>query len=192
MTTTTTTTTSIGNINLNGSTGSPPSAVLGLNLFGFSPLGRGLKGFLPQAYQTVDQTYEEMEHNRFQLVQAWNTSYKSQLDESKLHRIVTPFRAVTNSGDVLCRKNYSCGGPCQTFQSRPNIRGLKHAFGSIQNHCDNTTVPASACNGKYVYDSSNYMTYLKQKAIVKNYNDLSFGGNNSSGAQQAWRAVRRY
>jgi hypothetical protein len=55
-----------------------------------------------------------------------------------------------------------------------------------------TSIPAAACNVKYVYDSSDYTTYLKQKAINKNYNDLSYGGNDSSGSQSAYRAARRY
>lgn len=183
--------TSVGYNYLNGSTGMVPNPV-SMKLFGFSPLGKGLKGFIPQAVQTTDQRYPDMEHQRYQLVQAWNTDYNRQLTESKLHRVITPFRAVNNSGDILSRKNYSCGGPCQTFQSRPNLKGLKKGFGAIQNHCDGTTVPAAACNTKYVYDSSNYSTYLKQKAIAKNYNDLSYGGDQSSASQSAWRAIRRY
>jgi hypothetical protein len=33
---------------------------------------------------------------------------------------------------------------------------------------------------------------LKQQALNKNYNDLSFGGDNSSASQSAYRAIRRY
>jgi hypothetical protein len=33
---------------------------------------------------------------------------------------------------------------------------------------------------------------LKQKAINKNYNDLSYGGDSGSASQSAWRAIRRY
>jgi hypothetical protein len=53
-------------------------------------------------------------------------------------------------------------------------------------------IPAAACNVKYVYDSSDYTTYLKQRAVVKNYNDLTFGGDQSNGSQSAQRAIRRY
>ena len=56
----------------------------------------------------------------------------------------------------------------------------------------NSLVPASACNGKFVYDGSDYTTYLKQRAINKNYNDISFGGDDYSGGQVAMRAIRRY
>jgi len=99
---------------------------------------------------------------------------------------------VNNSGDILCRENYSCGGSCQSFQSRPNMRGLSSRFGAIQSVCDGTFVPPASCNVKYVYDSSDYITFLKQQAINKNYNDLSNAGNNNSAGQSAFRAIRRY
>ena len=111
--------------------------------------------------------------------------------EKKAKTIQTPFRAVTNSGDLLCREYYTCGGPCQTFQSRPGLSGLRQRFGAIQYMCDGTGVPPAACNVKYVYDSSNYTTYLKQKAINYNYNDYSYGGDENSASQSAWRRSRR-
>ena len=117
-------------------------------------------------------------------------------------QIITPFRAVNNAGDLLCRDSYSCGGPCQTFQSRPQIKGLRQHFGSVSTSCIpsnvynayqlNATVPAGACNVKFVYDSSDYTTYLKQRAMVSNYNDKSFAGNESNASQSAYRAIRRY
>ena len=53
-------------------------------------------------------------------------------------------------------------------------------------------IPAAACNVKFVYDSSDYVTYLKQKAVNKNYNDLTYGGDQSKSSQSAIRAIRRY
>jgi hypothetical protein len=166
-----------------------------------SPLGGGLPGFIPQAVNDTNN-YDEYAVTRFTLRQAWNTKYPSQLKVNDAKRIVTPFRAVNNAGDILCRENYSCGGPCQTFQSRPGLKGLRTHFGHISDSCSpnplwsplqvNLNVPPSSCNGKFVYDSSDYITYLKQKAVNKNYNDLSNAGNKYSGAQSAWRAVRRY
>jgi hypothetical protein len=72
------------------------------------------------------------------------------------------------------------------------MRGLSTRFGSIQSVCDGTFVPPASCNVKYVYDSSDYITFLKQQAINKNYNDLSNAGNNNSAGQSAFRAIRRY
>jgi len=165
--------------------------------------GGAIKGYMPQQNQTVDKDFKEFENIRFTLKQAWNTNYNRQLRQSKIKKsITTPFRAVNNAGDLLSRLNYSCGGTCQTFQSRPGLHGLKQSFGSVQSTCIpsaiysnlqlNDRIPASACNVKYVYDSSDYTTYLKQKAIVKNYNDISYSGDNSNASQSAMRAIKRY
>jgi hypothetical protein len=171
------------------------------NPIGFSPavnvnilnsglrLGGGLRGFIPQMVQTTDNN-ADFADTRFLLKEAWNTR-QAKLAGRNIS-ICTPFRAINNAGDVLSRPNYSCGGPCQTFQSRPGLYGLKPHFGAIQNGCDGTGIQPSSCNVKYVYDSSDYIRYTKQKAINKNYNDASYGGDNNSAAQSAIRAIRRY
>lgn len=168
-----------------------------------SSSGGAIRGYMPQQTQTVDKRYPEYEHIRFILKNAWNTSYQRQLRRNNLTKsITTPFRAVNNAGDLMSRQNYSCGGSCQTFQSRPGLNGLKMRFGSIQNTCIPSSannslqllanIPAAACNVKYVYDSSDYITYLKQKAVNKNYNDLTYGGDDNFSGQSALRAIRRY
>jgi hypothetical protein len=165
--------------------------------------GGSINGYMPQQTQNVDKRYPEFEYIRFTLKNAWNTTYPSQLRRDNLKQpITTPFRAVNNAGDLLSRLNYSCGGTCQTPQSRPGLRGLKNHFGSVQNTCIPSAaynslqllnnIPSSACNVKYVYDSSDYITYLKQKAVNKNYNDLTYGGDQSNTSQSAIRAIRRY
>ena len=98
---------------LNGSVGNAPR--LSVLDRGFSTLGYGMKGFSPQQIQDNDHTYADFEQNRFQLVQAWNNVYKGQLAATNagrsksqyLGRIITPFRAVNNAGDILSRKYYS-------------------------------------------------------------------------------------
>ena len=164
--------------------------------------GGAIKGYMPQTIMKTDKAYKEFEQIRFTLKEAWNTTYPSQLKRSNKKAIITPFRAVNNAGDLLSREYYSCGGSCQSFQSRPGMFGLKQRFGANQNSCVpgvvystyqlDTSIPASACNVKWVYDSSDYITYLKQKAINKNYNALTYGGNDSSGSQSVFRAIRRY
>ena len=165
--------------------------------------GGAIQGWMPQQTQNVDKTYPEFEQIRWTLKEAWNTKYRGQLRRNGLKQsITTPFRAVNNAGDLLSRDNYSCGGTCQTPQSRPGLHGLRTHFGSVQASCIPSAtysslqlinnIPAAACNVKYVYDSSDYVTYLKQKAINKNYNDYSFGGDQSNGSQSAQRAIRRY
>jgi hypothetical protein len=168
-------------------------------------LGGGFQGYMPQQVQTTEKgSYGSnvFENLRYTLRNAWNTAYKAELRAANKKQIITPFRAVNNAGDLLSRDNYSCGGPCQTFQSRPQLRGLRQHFGSVSKSCTPSAlytanqvapgVPAAACNVKFVYDSSDYTTYLKQRAMVRNYNDSTFGGNDSSGSQSAYRAIRRY
>jgi hypothetical protein len=182
--------TSIGYQNpISSGCGSTPGFNMLKGLGGRPVRGGAIRGYIaPQVGDTNnDNAYAQ---TRFTLRDSWNTHYVNELGNKK--RIVTPFRAVTNSGDVLCRKNYSCGGPTQTFQSRPGLSGLRGRFGAIQSRCDDSGVPAAACNGKFVYDSSDYVTYLKQRAVNRNYNDYSNGGNDNSGSQSAYRAIRRY
>jgi hypothetical protein len=162
-------------------------------------LGGGIKGIMPQPIVDHDNS-DEFAQTRFTLRDAWNTSRVNGSSNPK--RMVGPFRAVNNAGDILSRQNYSCGGSCQTFQSRPGLSGLRQHFGSVSTSCTadvfhsanqvNPAVPASACNTKYVYDSSDYIRFRKNQAFNKNYNDRSFGGNDYSGAQTATRAIRRY
>ena len=165
--------------------------------------GGAIQGWMPQTTQNVDKTYPEFEQIRWTLKEAWNTKYRGQLRRNGLKQsITTPFRAVNNAGDLLSRDNYSCGGTCQTPQSRPGLHGLKTHFGSVQSSCIPSAsynslqlinnIPAAACNVKYVYDSSDYTTYLKQRAVNKNYNDYSYGGDDYKSSQSAQRAIRRY
>lgn len=165
--------------------------------------GGAIRGFMPNQVQTNDKTYPEFEQIRFTLKNAWNTTYPSQLRANNLTKsITTPFRAINNAGDLLGRENYSCGGSCQSFQSRPGMFGLSQRLGATGKSCQpsvaynslqlNKNIPSATCNVKYVYDSSDYVTYLKQKAMNKNFNDLSYGGDNNHSGQSAWRAIRRY
>lgn len=175
------------------------------NIFTLDKKSRGgaIRGWMPKTEQTTDKRYPEFEQTRFILKNAWNTTYQTQLKRKGLTKsITTPFRAVNNSGDLLSRQNYSCGGGCQSFQSRPGLHGLSNHLGGGTSSCmpsvvDNTLqlikeVPSATCNVKFVYDSSDYATYLKQKAMVKNFNDSSFGGDQSNASQVAIKAIRRY
>jgi hypothetical protein len=157
---------------------------------GKSNYGAVIKGGVPQPIQLVDTT--TLSENRFSLREAWNTKYISVLKRANQPRIVTPFRASYNAGDLLCRKYYSCGGPCQTPQSIPGVYGLSSKFGAISNNCDGTGVPPTSCNGKYVYDTSEYAKYKKEKAILSNYNTATYGGDAYNASQSAYRAIRRY
>jgi hypothetical protein len=162
-------------------------------------LGGGLPGLMPQPL--IDHDNSNMfARTRFTLRDSWNTTSYSGSSNPK--RIITPFRAVNNAGDLLSRENFSCGGSCQTPQSRPGLNGLRQRFGSTSTSCQQSVVwsslqldnniPSSTCNVKYVYDGSDYTRFKKDQAVNRNYNDRSFGGNDNNAAQSAIRHIRRY
>ena len=64
-------------------------------------------------------------------------------------RAIGGFRAIMNAGDPLSRQNVSSKN-------------------------DTTGVPLASGNGKFVYDSSDYTTYLRRRAMGRNYNDTAF------------------
>ena len=137
----------------------------------------------------LSNTHDSSEYSKSRVLlrRAWNTTYKKSLGSRKLG--ITPFRAVMNAGDLLSRKYYTCGGSNQAPQSRPGVKGIRSKLGSIHSLCDGTNVPAAYCNSKFVYDSSDYVTYVRHRAENRNYNDSSFGGNNNSAAQSALRSI---
>jgi hypothetical protein len=124
---------------------------------------------------------------RRQVVKSWNTAYANGIVNGA-PRVVTPFRAVTNSGDFLQRENYVCGGPNQVNASKP---GLKSRIGSIISNCDYSGIPSSTCNVKYVPDASEYIKYKKLRANNQNYNDLKGGGYQNSSYTNLMHVRRR-
>jgi len=99
---------------------------------------------------------------------AWNNENAVGLINGR-NRVVTPFRAVNNSGDFLARENYICNGPNQLKSAKP---GLSNRMGSILSSCDGTGIDAASTNVKFVADSSDYVRYKKQRAVVRNYDDI--------------------
>ena len=169
-----------GNIFLINSQGNYPSR-----------LGQGINGFIPPPIQDTNN-FSEYAQTRHYLREGYNTRYGTQKTlQGVPAKINTPFRLAMNAGDPLSRKYYTCGGSTNQVK-RPQNNGLRGLYGNIKNLCDGTGVESATCNIKFVYDSSDYIRYKKNFAINKNYNDLSNGGNDSSGSQSAYRAIRRY
>ena len=102
--------------------------------------------------------------------------------------VIGPFRAVNNLGDFLSRANYSSGGPNQVKTTKA---GTKKLGGAVVDKSDGTGVPASSTNVKFVPDSSDYITYKKQAAMNRNYNDSSMGGDQSNASFVPMGRVRR-
>ena len=154
--------------------------------------GGGIRGLAPMPVLGKEND-AEFEMTRVTLREVWNNTpllIGANVDVGKY--ACTPFRKKMNAGDILSRINYSCGGSCQTPQSIPGIPTIKTSIGSIQSRCDETYNPPSACNVKYVYDSSDYTRFLKNTATNRNYNDLSYGGDQSNSTFTTIQAMRRF
>ena len=122
------------------------------------------------------------------LRKAWNTPYAVGVVNGKT-RAIGEFRAVNNLGDFLSRQNYVCGGPNQINKTFPSRTGR---IGSANSQCDGTGVPASSCNTRFVPDSSDYITYKRQRAQNRTYNDVKNGGDKNNASYVPMMAIRRY
>ena len=143
-------------------------------------LGGGMNGISPKQtvlnYKKSDQVI-----SRKIVVKSWNTPYATGLVNNR-SRVVTPFRAVNNSGDYLGRIQYNCGGVNPTNADKP---GFKTRIRSMFQNCDRTGIPPSTTNVRFVADSSDYVTYKKNRALNQNYNDNSFGGDQHNASYTA-------
>jgi hypothetical protein len=153
---------------------------------GGSNLGGGFQGISPKQTASNYKDSSQVMTRRI-LSHSWNGGYATGTVNG-MQRVTTPFRAVNNSGDFLSRKDYKCGGPNQVNANKP---GWKGHIGSIMNNCDGTGIPSSTCNVKFVADSSDYVTYKRQRAIGHTYNDSKFGGDQHNGSYVPLMAVRR-
>jgi len=136
----------------------------------FNPatLGNGLQGISPK--QTVNTSKNSQDvMTRKIVIKSWNNSYASGTVNGKT-RISSPFTAVYNISDFLCRKNYVCNVPNPIQETRQR---LKSNMGSVISNCDSTGIPCSNTNTKYVSDSSLYTRYKHQVAVNRNYNDVT-------------------
>lgn len=152
-------------------------------------LGGGpFQGYSPK--QTIDN-YKDSEQTRIRKVlrNSWNNQNAVGVINGR-QRIVTPFRGAMNLGDFLVRENYSCNVPNPVKSSYGN-RSLGMISGTLPQSCDTTGIAGASCNPKFVSDSSDYITYRKQKAMAQTYNDLSFGGDQHNASFVSLMAVRR-
>lgn len=117
---------------------------------------------------TITSSYRSL--NRDIVTRAWNSAFLvNKTKKGQCYgniRKIGAFRVVNNAGDVLSRENYSCGGPNMVT---PNslLANMTWGGGQSRLQCDGSGIPPSTCNVKYVYDSSDYTTYLKQQATNK-------------------------
>lgn len=150
-----------------------------------SYLGGGPNGYAPK--QIVNGSKDSGDAlSRRVLRSSWNSANLSAINGRTPS--VGPFRAVNALGDFLGRVNYSCGGPNPQNASKP---GYGRLIGSVPQQCDTTGIPPTTCNPKFVADSSDYIRFKKLRAVNRNYNDLSNGGDQHNASYVPLMAIRR-
>jgi hypothetical protein len=151
-------------------------------------LGGGIQGFSARPLLNATRDSEQTQIRSI-LRRAWNTPYATGTVNGS-SRAIGEFKAVNNIGDFLSRKDYACGYIPNPIQ--PDSVKWRSRIGGIQKHCDNTNVPCSNTNTKFVPDSSDYITYKKQRALNLNYNDSKFGGDDHHANYTKIMAIRRF
>ena len=153
-----------------------------------SNLGGPYTGYSPK--QTIlNYKHGAQASTRSILRKGWNAALATGTYNGNA-RVITPFRAVNNAGDFLGRQNYSCGGSNGMSKSSIGWAQSKIYLGTLKNQCDDSGVPGASGNVKYVYDSSNYTTYKRQRAINHNYNDLKNGGDDHNASYVPLMKIR--
>lgn len=152
--------------------------------FSQTNLGGGHKGIQPKLLGHTDSGGERAVY-RNQLNRAFGNMYNKGLESSPLlynKNILGPFRSAINGGDVITNyiettnKQYGIESSQNGGLNQSRINGL-----GLNNGVNRQGKGMYSGNGKYVYDSSNYIRFKKLQAINKTYNDTNHGsGGNSS------------
>jgi hypothetical protein len=121
---------------------------------------------------------------------------KTNSGESVGKSTIGPFRTSFHMGDVLSRKNQSCGGANQvngTHVNRVNLGGgVSNQSCNIEtNGVTPLQVELGSGNGKFVSDSSLYTRFKHLESINLNYNDSTFGGSDNNTVFTALNRVRK-
>ena len=118
---------------------------------------------VPKFGAVIDGNFRSMERDVVR--QVWNTNcYGNKTTPNKGPQI-GGFRRVMNAGDYLSRVNNSWGGSNQ-ITKRPGSLVLSTKDGVKR--C-NSHIPVANTNVKYVYDSSDFIRYRREKSINKGY-----------------------
>ena len=130
-------------------------------------------------YNTIDGRFRYL--NREVVKEVWNgklSAIKSGNSTGKPNDIAMGnFRIAYNAGDPLSRVNFACGGPNPLY-SHPGALILTTRDSTKKNSCGR--YKSASTNVKYVYDSSLFTRFSREKAIQKDMsNDYSYGGSNN-------------
>lgn len=113
---------------------------------------------------------------------------------------ITPFRATFNAGDTFGSVNKAPWNALLHNGSNqinlPTHHGVGDGTHTIKvndplNGIYGASASAYSGNPRFVYDGSDFTKFKKLQAINRNYNDLTFGGDQNHSSQQAYRRVTR-
>jgi hypothetical protein len=142
-----------------------------------SALGGGVPGKFEAAFGNT-MTGGEVALNRRKLRKAFKTNNIAKA--GNIRATCGPFRSAYQLGDVLGRKNKSCGGASQVngadSVSNKDCGLVVHGVTPLE-------VPLASGNGKFVADSSLYTQFKHLKSMNLNYNDKTGGGDESNASQ---------
>ena len=170
---------------------------------GFEPntnksiLGGGIPGSRPGAGFANSSFCSQDAMNRKLLRKAFKKNTVT-LPNQTIRSMAGPFRTAFNQGDVLNRNYQSCGGSNQVNNVNSNVLRLKMG-GCVGNQsCGVVTagvtpkdVPLYYGNHKFVSDSSLFTKFKGLSSLNQNYNDKSFGGDQSNGSASVLINIRR-
>ena len=111
---------------------------------------------------------------------------------------LTPFRAATSAGDPIQSDSGRPTAPTTCLYSPNQVNGTNRSlnFQRARRSTSGVSTEAGGAqwtgNPKYVYDSSDYIRFKKLQANNRNYNDLSFGGDQHNASYVPRLAVRRF
>ena len=157
----------------------------------------GVQGFRAKGLANTSFSAENALKRKI-LRKAFSSVHVTKTDGTYVTRSMAgPFRTAFHQGDVLSRKNQTCGGPNQVNDVTSGVLRLSMG-GCVGNQdCGTTTlgatpreVPLFSGNNKYVSDSSLFTRFKGLASIHRNYNDSSFGGDASNGSYTALMSVR--
>ncbi len=160
-------------------------------LGGGLPGGRRGTGFSNTSFCSEDALKRKILRKAFK-------SNKVHVPGTTIRSLAGPFRTAFNQGDVLSRTYQTCGGPNQVNDVNSSKLRLKMGGSVGFKDCQTMTcgvtpteVPLYSGNQKYVPDSSLFTKFKGLSSINQNYNDKSFGGDDSHSSYSFLLKVRR-
>jgi len=159
--------------------------------FRTSILGGGIAGFQPQKGIIGDSTIGyDKNIDRIILRRGFGNMFNPGLGTSPLYMSNNggskcgPFRCAFNAGDVMGTVN-SASDPKYGIEHNSNAKNNHSMFQQSNSGIKRNGNAAYAGNPKHVYDTSDYVRYMRLSTNNRNYNDLTFGGDDHFSQQSA-------